>query len=215
MYNFFMSTAAPKRSPLALAVLVLLYEEPMHAYKMQQLIKKRGEDEVINVTQPNSLYQTIARLEREELLVAGSVGRDQNRPERTVYQLTDTGKASVVAWTRAMLSTPAREFPEFPAAISVLPVLTPKDALKQLEQRVKVLESDLARLHARLKAGHFLPRLFLLEVEYLHAQTGAELRWVQAIANDLRSGRLSWNKAWVKKAVKELSQQHCDLSKGV
>jgi DNA-binding PadR family transcriptional regulator len=209
-----MASNLPKRSPLALAVLVLLYEAPMHVYRMQQLIKKRGEDEVINVTQPNSLYQTIARLEREGLLVAGSVDRESKRPERTVYELTDSGRATLVQWTREMLSVPSREFPEFPAAISVLLVLTPKDALKQLEKRIARLEPEIARLDSRTAATHFLPRMFRLEIELLHAQAVAELRWVQAIADDLRTGRLTWNKAWVKKAVKELGQQHCDDGEG-
>ena len=186
----------------------------MHVYRMQQLIKKRGEDEVINVTQPNSLYQTIARLEREGLLVAGSVDRASKRPERTVYELTDSGRTTLVQWTREMLSVPSREFPEFPAAISVLLVLTPKDALKQLEKRIARLEPEIARLHSRTAATHFLPRMFRLEIELLHAQAVAELRWVQAIADDLRTGRLTWNKAWLKKAVKELGQQHCDDGEG-
>ncbi len=43
---------------------------------------RRGKDEVINVAQRASLYQTIARLEREGL-IAGKVTRDENRPERT------------------------------------------------------------------------------------------------------------------------------------
>jgi DNA-binding PadR family transcriptional regulator len=188
----------------------------MHVYRMQQLIKRRGEDEVVNVSQPNSLYQTIARLERAGLLVAGSVDRDSKRPERTVYELTGAGRAILINWTRELLSTRSREFPEFPAAISVLPVLTPKDALKQLEKRIVTLESELARLRARVTAAKFLPRLFLLEIEYLKAQTAVELQWVQSVADDLGSGRLTWNKAWVKKAIKELGQQHCDVgSKGV
>ncbi len=156
-----------RRSPLALAVLVLLYEAPMHVYRMRQLIKKRGEDEVINVTQANSLYQTITRLERDGLLAESSVGSDSNRPERIVYELTGTGRVAIVDWTRELLATLSREFPQFPAAISVLPVLTPKDALKQFEKRSAALEAELARLKARVKAAHFLPRLFLLEVEYL------------------------------------------------
>ena len=96
----------------------------------------------------------------------------------------------------------------------MLPVLTPKDALKQLEKRIALLEPAIARLHARIAATDFLPRLFRLEIELLHAQAMAELRWVQAIADDLRSGRLTWNKAWLKKAVKELGQQHCDEGEG-
>ena len=170
---------------------------------------------MVNVSQPNSLYQTIARLERAGLLVAASVNRDSKRPERIVYELTGAGRTTLVNWTRELLSTRSREFPEFPAAISVLPVLTPKDARKQLEKRIVALESELTHLAARVTAAHVLPRLFLLEIEYLKAQTAAELQWVQSVADDLRTARLTWNKAWVKKAIKELGQQHCDGSKGV
>jgi DNA-binding PadR family transcriptional regulator len=205
MYTHFMNNKV-KRSPLALAVLVLLYEEPMHGYRMQQLIERRGEDEVVNVTQANSLYQTIGRLERAGLLVAGAVVRESGRPERTVYELTAAGRVVMVEWTRAMAAR-TREFPEFAAAISVLAVLTPKDALKQLSVRAAALEAEVARLDGRMAAGDFLPRLFQLEVEYMRAQTAAELEWVRGVVGDLRGGRLTWNKAWIRKAVKELAQQ--------
>lgn len=58
-----------KKSPLALAILCLLIEEPMHPYRMQQLIKERGKDEVINVRYRNSIYQTIDRLHRDRAIV--------------------------------------------------------------------------------------------------------------------------------------------------
>ena len=65
-----------KRSPMALAALAMLYEAPMHPYRMQQLIKERGKDEVINVSQRAGLYQTIRRLEREGLIASQGVSRD-------------------------------------------------------------------------------------------------------------------------------------------
>jgi DNA-binding PadR family transcriptional regulator len=133
-----------KRSPIALAALAMLYEAPMHPYRMQQLIKERGKDEVINVGQRASLYQTIGRLEREGLISAQKVTRDENRPERTVYELTDAGRAITLDWMREILSTPAPEFPEFPAAISFLPLLTPKDALRQLELRALALQAEMS-----------------------------------------------------------------------
>ena len=111
-----------KRSPLALAILVLLHESPMHPYRMQRLIKERGKDEVINVTQRASLYQTIQRLGREGLISAQQTIRDDKRPERTVYEITARGRAVVVQWMREILSEPAMEYPEFPAAISFLPL---------------------------------------------------------------------------------------------
>jgi DNA-binding PadR family transcriptional regulator len=198
-----------KRSPLALAVLVLLYEEPMHVYRMQQLIKERGKDEVINVTQRNSLYQMIARLERDGLILVRASEKESHRPERVLYEITNAGRGVAVEWTREILSTPSREFPEFPAAVSVLPVLSPKDALEQFEKRIAALEAELARVDAATtEAATYVPRLFLLEMEYMYAQTSADLRWTRAIADDLRSGRLTWSDEWMRKMAQELGEKH-------
>jgi DNA-binding PadR family transcriptional regulator len=197
-----------KRSAIALATLTMLYEEPMHPYRMQQLIKQRGKDEVINVTQRASLYQTINRLEREGLIQAQSVSRDENRPERTIYELTDAGRETMVDWMRQILSTPSPEFPEFPAALSVLAVLTPKDARQQLERRLAALEPELKRLDGILAKTSFLPRLFLLEMELLRATCATELKWVRSVVEDLRSGKLTWNEKWLRKMAKEFAGQH-------
>src|SRR5215207_8096930 len=112
-----------KRSPLALAVLALLHEAPMHPYRMQRLIKERGKDQVINVKQRASLYQTISQLLRAGLITFWETTRQEGFPDRTVYKLTDTGHHTAVSWMREMLSEPAQEFPEFPAAVSLLPLL--------------------------------------------------------------------------------------------
>src|ERR1700759_1960096 len=102
-----------KRSNIAVAILAMLYEAPMHPYRMQQLIRDRGKQEVINVSQRASLYQTINRLERERLIAAQKVTKSENRPERTVYKLTPTGTETMRTWLRTMLATPEREYPAF------------------------------------------------------------------------------------------------------
>jgi DNA-binding PadR family transcriptional regulator len=183
-----------RRSPLALAILVLLYEEPMHPYRMQQLIKERAKDEVINVRLRASLYQTITRLLRDGLIAVQSTARSENRPERTIYRLTEVGRETAFAWLCSMLATPAREFPEFPAAVSFLAMLRPEEALAQLETRVGALEAELAEIGARLGGeAAVLPRVVVLEEEYRHAVRQAELAWVQDVIVDLRSGALTWN----------------------
>jgi DNA-binding PadR family transcriptional regulator len=194
-----MTQRTNRRSPLALAILALLYEAPMHPYRMQQLIKERGKDQVINVQQRASIYQTIERLQRAGLIAVAETTRDERWPERTVYQLTDAGCATAVMWLREMLATPVREFPEFPAALSLLALLTPEDVLQQLDLRITALKVELFRRESQLKGiGDAVPRLFLLEEEYVCAVLRAELEWVQAIADDLRSGRLDWNEAWLR-----------------
>ncbi|HXJ83931.1 MAG TPA: PadR family transcriptional regulator [Candidatus Methylomirabilis sp.] len=187
-----------KRSPLALAVLALLVEAPMHPYLIQRLLKERGKHRVINLGQRATFYKTIIRLQRDGLVAVRETVRHHQRPERTVYVATEEGRAVVVAWMREMLSTPRMEFPEFPAAIAYLPLLAPKDAMRQLETRRTRLQDALAEQKAGLDAApRGLPRLFLLEEEYLRAITRAELAWVTSVIDDLRAGRVTWSPEWL------------------
>src|SRR5262245_13708601 len=113
-----MARTSSRRSPLAMVVLALLEESPMHPYRMHELIKARGKDTVVNVAQRNSVYQTLTRLVRDGLVRAKQTTHAESRPERTVYQITPRGRQTLDEWLETMLSTPAREFPEFPAALS-------------------------------------------------------------------------------------------------
>ncbi|WP_281024223.1 PadR family transcriptional regulator [Rhizobium vallis] len=194
-----------KRSPIALAVLAMLMEEPMHPYRMQRLIKERGKDEVINVTQRASLYQTIQRLEREGLITPQKTVRDDKRPERTVYEITEKGRGVALEWMRAILSTPTREYPEFPAAMSFLPLLTPDDVASQLELRAKAIESELRRIDKALQEAQAVPRLFLLEMEYLRALHATELSWVSSIVEDLSAQRITWTEEWLRQIAAKFS----------
>jgi DNA-binding PadR family transcriptional regulator len=168
----------------------------MHAYRMQKLIRQRGKDRVVNVRARASLYQAIERLARLGLVEARETVRGEGYPDRTVYAMTPAGRAALAEWLRAMLRTTEGEFPEFPAAVSVLPVLTPDDARRQLELRAERLAAALAETEAVLRSQGDLPRLFLLEEEYRRAVLEAELAWVRSVVEDLRAGRLTWDEPW-------------------
>ncbi|MBY5404858.1 PadR family transcriptional regulator [Rhizobium leguminosarum] len=180
-------------------------EEPLHPYRMQRLIKERGKGEVINVTQRASLYQTIQRLEREGLITAQKTVRDDKRPERTVYEITEKGRDIALEWMREMLSTVTREYPEFPAAISFLPLLTPSDVASQLERRAEAIESELRRIDEVLQEAQAVPRLFLLEMDYLRALHATELSWVNGIVEDLSAERITWTDEWLRQIASKFS----------
>jgi DNA-binding PadR family transcriptional regulator len=183
----------PRRSVLATAVLSMLVEEPMHAYRMQQLIKERHKEDVVNVSQRNSVYQTVQRLVRDGLAEVDSTGRADNRPERTTYRITDSGRATLREWLSAMLSTPTREYPEFPAALSFLPNLSPDDARAALGTRIHHLERQLADLDGEIaQVTSFLPALFAIESEYRRTVVKAELAYVSGLVEQLRSERITW-----------------------
>lgn len=171
----------------------------MHPYRMQRLIKDRGKDQVINVQQRASLYQTIDQLLRAELITFWETARKEGFPERTVYKLTDKGHQTAVDWMRNMLATPAQEYPEFPAAVSLLPLLTPEDVVHQLQVREAKLVEQVDRLNGELRTQSVhLSRLFLLESEYMYIRLEAELKWVRQIITDLRNGELTWHQEWMR-----------------
>ncbi|NUW41219.1 PadR family transcriptional regulator [Nonomuraea rhodomycinica] len=180
-------------TPLALTVLALLHYEPLHPYGMQRLIKQWGKDQVVNVSQRASLYRTIDRLCAGGLIAVRETGRDQSYPERTVYELTDRGRQVARQWLDEMLAEPKQEYPQFPAALSHLPVATPQEALQALERRAGRVAQTRAELEADL-AAHDVPRAVMLETEYLHAVAAAEERWLRTVIEDLRTGVLTWSR---------------------
>jgi DNA-binding PadR family transcriptional regulator len=187
-----------------MVVLSMICEEPMHPYRMQALIKERGKDQIANVAQRNSVYQTIAALRRAGLIAIRETSRDERWPERTVYEVTEEGRRTLGVWLRTVLSTPAREFPDFPAALSLVAGADPHDVRAQLETRIGALEMRLAELE-RPYPG--LPRVFLLEAEYMAAVVRAEIEWLRDVTDDLGSGRLTWSEEWVRRIAEELASQ--------
>ncbi|HEY4020379.1 MAG TPA: PadR family transcriptional regulator [Pseudonocardiaceae bacterium] len=198
-----MDTTSTRRSTLALAVLSMLGEaeqhgQPaLHPYKMQRLIKDRGKDEVINVGQRASLYRTIDRLRRIGLIRVVESKRDDKRPERTLYALTDEGRKTWREWILDALATPTRNYSEFPAAIAFMPLLDPADVLEQLEKRRDNLAAELDRIKGSVEDSEGWGRLFALEMEYLRVTTAAELGWIETIVSDLRSGSITWTTEWL------------------
>jgi DNA-binding PadR family transcriptional regulator len=182
-----------RSSPLALAVLSLLHAAPLHPYGMQRLLKQWGKDSVINVGQRANLYKTIRRLDEAGLIVVRQTERDQQYPERTVYELTEAGRAATQRWLTDMLARPRNEFPQFPAALSVIMLLSPAEATTVLEQRAAALRRQLAGLEATLAEVSFLPPVVLMDDDYQRMMYNAELAWLDGVIADVRSGKLTWS----------------------
>lgn len=187
--------AMVRNSPLALTVLGMLHTRPLHPYGIQRLIKQWGKDQVVNVSQRTSLYRTIDRLHEAGLVSVQETGRDQLYPERTVYAITDAGRAATREWLEEMLAVPRQEFPEFPAALSHVMMLTPQQALDLLARREELLTAMHQGLAAGLASTAGMPRVISLESEYVLATATAQLTWLRSVIDDLRTGRLSWSEA--------------------
>src|SRR5947208_7938702 len=106
-------------NPLGLAVMGLLMERPMHPYEMASVLRERGKDASVRINR-GSLYDVVAALEREGWITPRERVQEGNRPARTVYALTETGRAVFVERLDEQIRNPRREFPVFLTAVAYL-----------------------------------------------------------------------------------------------
>jgi DNA-binding PadR family transcriptional regulator len=182
-------------NPLALAVLALLFERPMHPYEMAATLKQRHKEDSIKLRY-GSLYTVIDLLVARGFIAARDTSRAGKRPERTTYELAGPGYDELRSWMHDLLRTPVNEYPQFTAGLSLLPVLPPEEAVALLRERAIHLSGEAARLESHLAelahqelplppheippalVGRKFPPLFLVEAEYKVALTRAELAFV-------------------------------------
>jgi DNA-binding PadR family transcriptional regulator len=184
-------------NPLALAVLACLYERPMHPYEIASTLRERHKDDSIKLNY-GSLYSVVESLKSHALIIDQQTARQGNRPERTVYELTDAGRLELIDWLSELLCRPVKEFTRFEAGLSLLPVLPPQDAQAMLEERCRRLQMEIEQYRAlrKLVASEEVPRLFLIESEYRMALREAELSWTRGLVADIASGTLEGIERW-------------------
>jgi DNA-binding PadR family transcriptional regulator len=184
-------------NPLALAVMALLYERPMHPYEMVSVMRERGKHESVRLRY-SSLYSVVDALGREGLITARETVREGRRPERTIYGLTEAGRVEFLSWLRELLREPVKEYTQFAAGLTFLPALPPDEALRLLEERVLRLESEAEAMRARLDAvmDKGLARLFLVETEHELVLREAELAWVRELVREIRNRTLGGMAEW-------------------
>jgi len=178
---------------LGLAVLRMLCDGPLHPYELRQRMRDEGIDRTVKVTH-GALYYTVESLAKAELVAATGTSRQGNRPERTVYEITDAGREVARDRLRAVLSDVTPEHSAFCAALAFLSLLPAADALDRLELRRVLLEGELAAAQARHEAllGRGTPAIALVEMLHLQAHLRADVELTRSICEDIRNGRLTW-----------------------
>ena len=181
---------------LALAVLATVIERPMHPYEMASLMRARGKEQDMEIKW-GSFYRVVENLAKHGFVEAVQNEREGGRPERTVYQITDAGRAELVDWTRELVAVPARRPGPFTAGLSVLGVLAPDDVAALLGERADRLAAEITAAEQAM-AGYAveIPRLFLVEGEYELAIRRAELAWVRGFRDEITEGTLPGLAEW-------------------
>jgi DNA-binding PadR family transcriptional regulator len=186
-----------RSNPLALAVLVCLYEKPMHPYEVAQTLRTRAKEQSVRLNY-GSLYAVVESLEKKGFIKATGTVREGKRPQRTVYEITDEGSLEMTDWLTELIGTPNKEYPAFQAGLSFIPALDPDDALAALRRRAEALSIKLAAMRAAMQAARDagLPRIFELESEYEERTLSAEFAFVRALVEEMENGTLEGLELW-------------------
>ena len=187
-----MACSAPL-GPVAILVLGLLLERPMHPYEMVQTTVARREDRLAKF-RAGTLYHAVDRLSENGLIEVHEVRREGNRPERTVYAITGPGREALTENLERILETRPEEYPELYLALSEAHGLPRDRVVELLERRVATMRADLADVEAAVTEfrAHGKPEMFFLDGGCRIATLTAQIDWLDDLVDRLRTHRIDW-----------------------
>lgn len=174
------------------AILGFLTYHPLSGYDLKKVF-----DETVRHFWPatqSQIYRTLSRMAHEGLVRVEKV-EQEDRPDRKVYHITDTGRQELRRWLLTPL--PPRKVRE-PELIQVFFAgqLTDAEIIQRLEHAAE-------RLHALLQYYRQLPQepeayveqagspreafFWVLTLEHGIAMTRAELEWLQSVIQRLKN----------------------------
>ncbi|HKT00506.1 MAG TPA: PadR family transcriptional regulator [Rugosimonospora sp.] len=177
------------RSLLAPAVLAALQIEPAHPYMIAARLRAHGGHQPGRV-KIGSLYAVVRSLHRHGLIRAVHTERQDNRPRRTVYEITERGRVELRDRINELVQVSEYELPAFPAVLATLVVLGPGEVSGLLRRRRDALQTHLVAARTALaSARNQVPWLLLAAREYDLALRASEVDWLDTVLRRLTRGR--------------------------
>ncbi|AZG44776.1 PadR family transcriptional regulator [Gordonia insulae] len=179
--------------PLAVLVLGLLAERPMHPYEMFQTTIERREDRLAKF-RPGTMYHTVDRLAAQDLIEVHDIQREGNRPERTVYSITEVGRRTLDESLEQIIARHPVEYPELYLALSEAHGLPRERVIELLTARIDAMRADLVELTDGI-AGvreRGTPEMFYLDIGCRIATLRTQIDWVEDLVGRLQNSTIEW-----------------------
>jgi len=184
-------------NPLALAVLSYLTMRPMHPYELSRTLRDNGDARSIKFNH-GSLYMVVQQLAKAGFIAEQETSREGQRPERTIYAITDAGRREVHDWLSELIGQPDHEYPHFVAALSLVAALPPSEVVPLLRERLDALAVQRAEIQGMIDSSlsQGVPELFLVEEEYRLALLDAEVSFVERFIAQITDPETGWGPTW-------------------
>ncbi|MNO57904.1 Transcriptional regulator PadR-like family protein [compost metagenome] len=180
-----------KALSIRLSILGLLLDENLHPYEISLRMKERFLDQK-GQFKIGSLYYAVDQLEKQAYIEAVETIRSENRPDKTVFRITDKGRDYFHKLLIERLKD--MEPPYHPMHIAlVFAGKGDQGVIAQvLRERIQNTEHTV-NLYYQIYAEHrgIVPRsvLHLMAGQYEHAKT--ELSWLKRLLAETEEGRLN------------------------
>lgn len=179
--------------PLAVTVLALLVEGEAHPYEMVNTLLARREDRIVAVS-IGSVYRAVEKLAEYGYVVPGETTREGNRPERTCYRVTESGRAALQRRVDELLVEPYADRSAFLVGLGEAHNVPAARVAEQLARRVAGLDDELAELDRGIDEARAagVRDAYLLAPDFLRHSLRSKRDWLSDLSDRLASGDLAW-----------------------
>ncbi|OPA81378.1 hypothetical protein BVG16_03450 [Paenibacillus selenitireducens] len=175
---------------MKLAILGLLMESNSHPYELKQRMKETSMQFYMKV-QEGSLYYAIDQLRNDGCIEVVEILKDRNRPDKTIYRITESGKALLKDLILKEMSKPSTIVKPI-CGVLTFGSYTGQDAfIEKLQRHIALTE---ARMHVMKQmyndalATETLSELYIFRSYYDHSML--ELHWLRQVKQEAVDGRL-------------------------
>jgi len=171
-----------------LVILSLLTERPMHGYEVNAELERRQARDWVAISRPQ-IYYSLDKLARQGLLAESRDSSPVLGADRRVLRTSAKGRAVLARDLESDSWTNQRERPAFLTWLALSWQATPLVVKRQIQRRMKFLESEITREEETLQAvrdevGHdYHEAVWMLKLTI--GELKSELHWLRQVIREL------------------------------
>jgi DNA-binding PadR family transcriptional regulator len=131
-------------SKLTMLISGLIAQRPLNPYGITKILKRSNINKWFPMALP-SIYPTIKKMLKKGL-ITGTIAKDGNMPQKTIYTLTESGKKQSIESLSQFLQSIDKDVTHFEIAVYLLCNLDREKAINALKARLERLNNSLAEI---------------------------------------------------------------------
>ncbi len=172
-----------------LVILGLLRERPLYGYELKQIVEEHMGDWT-NVAF-GSIYFALKKLAEEGFVEQVAVEQEGNRPSRTIYEITEPGRAEFLHLLREVWRKVERHYYTIDVGLAFVEALPVEEVKSHLRERIAQLLSIVQHIgqhQAEQMAQPEVPAAATAVFDHGLAHFRAELNWTRDLLAKVEQG---------------------------